>query len=130
MLALDHFKEFVAAYLEAAEFSDLPEDMNKAECELDAASLERATGECRAFFDAHTADILAYGIEQAGHDLWFTRNGHGVGFWEEDHGTPEILKVAINSGPGDLEGSRAEPVRFRYDGAGVCTLKYRSAVRG
>ncbi len=25
-----------------------------------------------------------YTIEQAGHDLWFTRQGHGVGFWSRE----------------------------------------------
>lgn len=28
----------------------------------------------------------AYDLEQAGRDLWFTRNGHGVGFWDRGLG--------------------------------------------
>lgn len=26
--------------------------------------------------------------EQAGHDFWMTRNGHGVGFWDGDWSEP------------------------------------------
>lgn len=28
----------------------------------------------------------SYGEEQAGHDLWLTRNGHGAGFWDRGLG--------------------------------------------
>ena len=31
-------------------------------------------------------DLSAFDPVQVGHDLWFTRNGHGVGFWDR----PEI----------------------------------------
>lgn len=31
--------------------------------------------------------------EQIGQDLWLTRNGHGCGFWENDHCMPDQGKV-------------------------------------
>jgi hypothetical protein len=37
-------------------------------------------------------EILArsdYTPELAGHDLWYTQGGHGVGFWEGDHCTDD-----------------------------------------
>lgn len=44
---------------------------------------------CLAFYKANTADLATYPAANAGHDLWYTRNGHGVGFWEADHCTEE-----------------------------------------
>lgn len=31
--------------------------------------------------------------EQAGHDFWLTRNGHGAGFWDGDYPEPEATKL-------------------------------------
>lgn len=54
--------------------------------ESQLAILER----CKAFREAHAEDIADYGEAEAGADLYFTSVGHGVGYWENDHGTPEI----------------------------------------
>lgn len=78
--------DFIAAYIEAALFADTPEDAPVG-AELAPASrlkLELRAGE---FYDKHTADIIAYDFEtaaNAGHDLWYTQNGHGCGYWEEN----------------------------------------------
>jgi hypothetical protein len=41
----------------------------------------------QSFWDA-TKDAPAggYDSERAGHDLWYSRNGHGVGYWDRDLG--------------------------------------------
>lgn len=83
---------FCRAYLTAAEFTSSVEgpgedDWGYAVWSADA--ITQAIEECGAFYLAHRDDIEDYGVTDAGHDLWMTRNGHGVGFWEEDHGTPE-----------------------------------------
>lgn len=56
--------------------------------DLDGESLARIIAECAAF-EAEAAHLLAaaydrpgYEEVQAGRDFWFTRNGHGVGFWD------------------------------------------------
>jgi hypothetical protein len=44
-------------------------------------------------------DLGACDDEQIGHDLWLTRNGHGVGFWARDpetYGTEE-MRDALDS---------------------------------
>lgn len=33
------------------------------------------------------------GVEQIGHDLWLTRNGHGAGFWDRFGGEQEGARV-------------------------------------
>jgi hypothetical protein len=48
------------------------------------ATLSRMIRDCRHFQAAHAEDIAEQGSEQAGHDFWLTRNGHGCGFWDGD----------------------------------------------
>jgi hypothetical protein len=104
---LDGADDFAKGYFRAAMFTgvELPEghpdsDHDKA-YDLDPAAIVPATlrdmlGECAAFQTAN-ADLLAeayardgYGgaewsaEEQAGHDFWLTRNGHGAGFWDRE----------------------------------------------
>lgn len=40
-----------------------------------------------AAFQKENGDDIGSNSEQAGHDFWLTRNGHGSGFW--DGGWPE-----------------------------------------
>jgi hypothetical protein len=58
---------------------------------------KEALGICTAFYDRHTTDLGAYAgtykpnggydvWECAGHDLWLTAAGHGVGFWDRGLG--------------------------------------------
>lgn len=64
-------------------FSDLAPD-----------ALASIIADCEAFQRDHAA-LLAeaytrdYDAEQAGRDYWFTRNGHGVGFWDRDALEPQ-----------------------------------------
>lgn len=45
-----------------------------------------------------------YGAEQAGHDYWLTRNGHGAGFWDRGLGTlgDELTDAAHANGEFNL----------------------------
>lgn len=97
--------EFTTAYLAAAEWL-LPEpqsDDSEGPSTDDATGwapedLESARTDCAAFQADNAASLalaydldadgLVYTPERAGHDLWLTRNGHGVGFW--DRGLGEV----------------------------------------
>lgn len=60
-----------------------PLDANYSIADIAPESLEQANTDCLTFLEANKKDIsLAY--EQAGHDFWLTRNGHGAGFWDGD----------------------------------------------
>lgn len=48
--------------------------------------LEDMRAECDAFIAANTADLEQLDPEQAGHDFWLTRNGHGAGYWNRGNG--------------------------------------------
>ena len=80
-------REFLDGYLEALAFTDQQADDECAGCELSPELLASAADDCERF--QQLASILlerayaaGYGADQAGRDLWFTRNGHGVGFWD------------------------------------------------
>ena len=65
--------------------------------EFSDESKSKAWGICAAFYDRYTTDVNAYAgtykpgngadpYEHAGHDLWLTSCGHGVGFWDRGLG--------------------------------------------
>lgn len=60
--------------------------------DFDKDSQCRIVKDCIQFYEQNREDIEAYGAEEAGSDYYFTRQGHGVGFWEEDYGAPETCK--------------------------------------
>lgn len=78
------------AYLEAAAFTDLgDEDQPPSHAEPSALDKSRAYLECRNFLWACESlgfDMKPFDPAQIGHDIWLTRNGHGVGFWDR----PEV----------------------------------------
>ena len=100
--------EFTAAYIEAALWSTNDEsdpsggdplDNNYTEEDIDLDSRWQMIQDCRKFQAENAADIATWESpenasctttpnEQAGHDFWLTRNGHGVGFWESEWGEP------------------------------------------
>ena len=83
-------QDFLDGYFEAAEFTDCgPDDEENHDAEgWSSAAREQARSDCQAFM-LNTSALLHkaialpdYSLVQAGHDFWFTRNGHGVGFWD------------------------------------------------
>ncbi len=88
---------FLNAYITAALWSsndgDEPLDSKYSASDLAPETLEKMRADC-AKFEAENADDIAKGCprgtgeftcwEQAGHDFWLTRCGHGAGFWDGD----------------------------------------------
>lgn len=62
---------------------------------IDQESMWSIIGDCKAF-QRDNAELLeqAGDAEQNGRDFWFTRNGHGVGFW--DRGYPGNIGTALS----------------------------------
>lgn len=58
--------------------------------DMDPRSLKKIIKDCKKFQDDNIEEIEKGGAglddpyESAGYDFYFTRNGHGVGFWETD----------------------------------------------
>ena len=90
---------FTKGYIEAALFSTNddngdPLDKNYTVHNLSTGTLSTMTYDCIHFQEENKVNLaLAYDLypkkeyseeEQAGHDFWLTRNGHGCGFWDRD----------------------------------------------
>ena len=98
--------EFTKGYVEAMFFTngdtgaDDEDKLNRlGTARLTAQALRSICATCAAFGQTH-ADLLTaayehpgYGPREAGRDLWFTRQGHGVGYW--DRGFPRPLSDAL-----------------------------------
>ena len=91
-------EEMLAAYITAALWSSNdesdenggePMDSNYDRDDLHPDTLALMTADVSKFLEENKADI-GDRYSDAGHDLWLTRNGHGVGFWE----TPDWPKEA------------------------------------
>jgi hypothetical protein len=82
--------DFLTAYIEAALWSsnhpDTGEPLDKRYDETDLAPETLATmqTDCERFIEVAGHLIAGDAAEQAGHDFWLTRNGHGCGFWDGD----------------------------------------------
>lgn len=90
--------EFTLAYIEAMLWSTNDEstpdggepfDANYCVDDLDDELLANIVADCNAFRAEFPNKFLVRAclgrynpIEQAGHDFWLTRAGHGCGFWE------------------------------------------------
>ena len=83
MTDLDLFKR---GFLEALYFADTGEDGQPSADALIANDDWRVMEkECEAFWNRYGDLILLEGEPaQAGNDFYFTRRGHGVGFWDGD----------------------------------------------
>lgn len=75
------------AYLECVYFTETGEEgQPPSHAELTNWFKLQALTACRNFVYAITwspgVDLNELDPVQVGHDLWYTRNGHGVGFWD------------------------------------------------
>ena len=92
---------FATTFIEAALFADIPEGYEGKDGRIGLASdsAEEMRNFAQAFYRANKADIDAYpeGLLQAGHDLWFTIAGHGVGYWEHKDAASTRLDAAVKA---------------------------------
>lgn len=103
--AFDSLHPFIKGYFQAAIFTELPDRMSRPGDIRErfdfAAAWNSMTRRdqielikyCDDFREANAENLTDYPDEDAGQDFWLTRNGHGCGFWENDHGTPEQCKA-------------------------------------
>ena len=91
----DDLLDFVTAYVTCALWSSTdnsddsggdPLDDNYGTDDIEPATFAAMVADCEAFMQANKRDLRGMNIEQAGHDFWLTRNGHGAGFWDRGLG--------------------------------------------
>lgn len=87
---------FTRGYIEALFFTDeerLREEIGSDDTlEIDPNSLWQIIQDCEKF-QKDNWDDLGTDIRQAGIDFWFTRQGHGVGFWDGDWPEPQATRL-------------------------------------
>jgi hypothetical protein len=107
-----HLNAFIMGYFEALYFaetatnSDGEEVDNLAGVEMTDTAREECRQECAQFMDLAPLLLKAatlsgdYDHTQAGRDFWFSRQGHGVGFWDRGLGAigDALHKVAEQFG--------------------------------
>lgn len=77
----------IRAYLECALWTE-ELDTEYGIADFTSEAITQAIKDCLEFLEEFHDCILylhqrcKYNQEQAGHDLWLTRNGHGAGFWD------------------------------------------------
>jgi hypothetical protein len=112
--AADWFTDDRRAESEAGNVNALPGDVGYADIHPDSLAAIRA--DCEVW-QAENAELLAfacgpmsgYDETQAGADYWFTRNGHGVGFWDRE----ELRRDMARRGDGYLtDGGEEEGLPF------------------
>lgn len=87
----DYVKRMVTAYIECALWSTTsddgqPLDENFGDDDVAPVTRTAATDVCAAFTESNADDLAGMSPEQAGHDLWLTRERHGAGFWDRGLG--------------------------------------------
>lgn len=101
----DTRKQFIDAYKEAMLWADLVDQEGN---ELDgysiydidddsAASIAKDCDTFLARFSDTISTLIAqgkYDYDQAGHDFWLTRQGHGAGFWDRGLGLAGDIMTA------------------------------------
>jgi len=99
-------KPFVDGYFEALAFTNFgPDDgelEDKSVSDLSFELYHSSLDDCRAFrakADALLSEAYErdYDEAQAGRDFWFTRCGHGVGFWDRQQLEPRGEWEALGS---------------------------------
>ncbi len=126
-LSFDALPAIVRGYIEAAFFTGVrfwPVDGEPFEVEevgfldLDPEGLEQMKTDALRFWIENRRDIAAaieaapeYDLTRAGHDLWFSRNGHGTGFWDRGLGDigERLDAAAAKMGECDLFAEPAPP---------------------
>lgn len=112
------FKDFFKAYQVAALWSSIDEagiplDSNFDLTDFDRASRRRMMFSCAEFVTRNLSLIQDailysnYNWEQAGHDFWLTRNGHGAGFWDRGMGKrgEKLTESAHEFGESNIESN-------------------------
>ena len=100
--ASDYGHDFFDGFLNAALWSSNdnsrddggdPLDQNYSQDDIDPKSKAALKAECERFQRENAADLAGFEESAAGADFWFTRCGHGVGYWDGDYPEPQATRL-------------------------------------
>ena len=122
--------KFTRGYVEAAFFCECNEDDgdlgNAHVSEIAPEAWEKIKADCAAFqaqpayqaaLAGNNGKVYGFEEEQAGRDYWYTRNGHGVGFWarEADVYGPHVDALTEAAGNQEIYVHRGDDGRIYFD---------------
>ncbi len=83
----DFQKRALNGYLDGIRWASSDEDMFKEYTNYDFSkeAIEGAAEDIKRFIELADGFLEGLDPEQVGTDLWFTRNGHGAGFWDRKY---------------------------------------------
>jgi len=89
----DNMEMFINGYVTCALWSstddnDEPLDNEHSKEDISQSTYIDMVIDCCEFYGENTSLLADIDMNQAGHDFWLTRNGHGAGFW--DRGLGEV----------------------------------------
>jgi hypothetical protein len=102
---MENTDKFLQAYIVAALWSSMDEstpeggdplDKNYGPDDLAPQTLKTMKADCNTFQVENAKDIAGH-EEQAGHDFWLTRNGHGAGYFDGDWPEPAATRLTTAS---------------------------------
>lgn len=103
-LKLSELDEFTYGYVEAMFFTETSDSSDEyasaTAADISDDGLNDIISECSKFQDENENLLQKayssgrYDAEQAGRDFWYTRNGHGTGYW--DRGLESITADALS----------------------------------
>ena len=97
-------KQFINSYIETIYFTDTGDmDQPESDAEMCEYFKRECIIDCLAFLQRIECYISDDQLDRAAYDFWFTRQGHGVGFWESgrgwsDYQQTEFTKIAESFG--------------------------------
>lgn len=111
----DYYLEYMwLAYMEAAKFTEEDrfndelstgdEFIQHNDLEFSRETKQKMLDDCQKFIKEAGAWLDSVSPDQAGHDFWLTRNGHGAGFWDRGLGRigDKLTAIAKSFGAVDL----------------------------
>ena len=126
---------FTKGYVEAMFFTnDGEEDQELYGLDTENISEEawqKIISDCESF-QSHASRILqqayddtedGYDDTQAGRDFWFTRNGHGVGFWDRGLGDIGDQLTNLSKKFGEIDAYRGDDGQIYMSGGGMSESK-------
>lgn len=97
------FDSFLKGYINCALWSSELDDYTEEFINRD--TLLEMRKDCASFLTLADEEDIDDRWEDAGHDFWLTRNGHGAGFWDgdwPDEVGERLTKIAKSFGEFDL----------------------------
>lgn len=99
----EHSGRALADYCDTCRHGGEPLDATYSVDGIAPETMAAFRADCAAFWESCADDLATMEAEQAGHDFWLTRNGHGAGFWDRGLGDRGDRLTAMSKPYGSVD---------------------------